>query len=119
MQSVSVGPRKPLLGTPLAVLLLCSGSSYDELYRLQHCGRLTNGCPPRADAVVRAVDEINSDTAHRKGFHLQVIRWEADTHPSFHALGPQGLIDEVLEIESADLLIGILWHRLGTPTPTE
>jgi hypothetical protein len=48
-----------------------------------------------------------------------VIQWEADTHPSFHALGPQGLIDEVLEIESADLLIGILWHRLGTPTPTE
>ena len=45
-----------------------------------------------------------------------MIRWEADTHPGFHALGPLGLVDEVLEIERADLLIGIFWHRLGTPT---
>src|ERR1039457_6039365 len=109
--------ENPSWARPLRYYYYAQVSSYaDELHRLQHCGRLTNGCPPRADAVVRAVVEINSDTAHRAGFHPQAIRWEADTIPGFHDLGPQGLIDEVLEIESADPLIGIFWHRLGTPT---
>ena len=71
---------------------------------------------PERDILHNVVNEINSDTAHQAGFHLELIRWEADTYPGFHAMGPQGLIDEVLDIKNADLLIGIFWHRLGTPT---
>jgi hypothetical protein len=31
-----------------------------------------------------------------------------------HVLGPQGLIDRALQIESCDALVGVFWKRLGT-----
>jgi hypothetical protein len=30
--------------------------------------------------------------------------------------GPQGLIDERMKIDEADVVIGIFWKRFGTPT---
>ena len=40
-----------------------------------------------------------------------------DSHPGFHVLGPQGMVDPGLDIENCDILIGIFWKRFGTPTP--
>lgn len=68
------------------------------------------------DLVDRVVSEINRTTARSHGMTLELLRWETDSSSGLHALGPQGLIDAELQIERADLVIGILWRRLGTPT---
>lgn len=67
------------------------------------------------DIVPRVIEEVNRNIAHRKGLHLDLYRWETDSHPGFHPLGPQGIIDHKLKIEKCDLLIGIFWRRFGTP----
>jgi hypothetical protein len=67
-------------------------------------------------AVSGIVDKINRDAAHPSGLHLDLWAWDTDASPTFHLRGPQGAIDEVLQIENCDLIIGIFCHRLGTPT---
>ncbi len=39
---------------------------------------------------------------------------QPDTFPSFHAQGPQGLIDSLAKITESDIVIGIFWKSLGT-----
>jgi tetratricopeptide (TPR) repeat protein len=67
------------------------------------------------EIVPRVIDEVNRNIAHKAGLHLELYRWETDTHPGFHPLGPQGGIDTKLKIEDCDLLVGIFWRRFGTP----
>ncbi len=67
------------------------------------------------DVLPSVFEEVNRNVADR-GFNLVLTRWETDTHPGFHAEGPQGLIDPILKITDCDLLIGIFWKRFGTPT---
>jgi hypothetical protein len=66
-----------------------------------------------ADVVI---PELNHGIAADRGIRLDVYRWETDAYPRFHAAGPQGAIDEVLQIGECDLLVGIFWTRFGTPT---
>lgn len=56
-------------------------------------------------------NDVNDPTS------LHPVRWESAAVP---AMGdhPQHLLDRQL-IDRCDLLIAILWSRLGTPTPTE
>ena len=61
--------------------------------------------------------DVNHDTARPAGLHLELSDWETGAYPGFHPQGPQGLIDPILDIEHCDLLIGIFWTRMGTPTP--
>jgi hypothetical protein len=68
------------------------------------------------DLLSFVIDELNRGVARSRGFRLEVIRWEKDAYPGFHADGPQGLIDPILRIEDADLFVGIFWKRFGTPT---
>jgi len=70
---------------------------------------------PERDTVSKVVEEVNRTIARPLGLHLDVYRWETDSHPGFHPQGPQGLIDPTLKIEDCDLLIGIFWRRFGTP----
>jgi tetratricopeptide (TPR) repeat protein len=70
---------------------------------------------PERDTVSKVVDEVNRTIARERGLHLDVYRWETDSHPGFHPQGPQGLIDPQLKIEDCELLIGIFWRRFGTP----
>jgi len=42
--------------------------------------------------------QVNNDTARPAGFHLDLWRWETDSRPGFNPMGPQGMIDKVLEI---------------------
>jgi small GTP-binding protein len=67
------------------------------------------------DVLPSVIEEVNRNIADR-GLSLALTRWETDTHPGFHAQGPQGLIDPILGITGCDLLIGIFWKRFGTPT---
>lgn len=68
------------------------------------------------DALPAVIDELNRGIAKARGLSLELTRWETDSHPGFHAQGPQGLIDPILRIEDCDVLIGIFWKRFGTPT---
>jgi hypothetical protein len=72
---------------------------------------------PERDALPAIFEEVNHDTAGPARLHLELSRWETDSYPGFHPEGPQGLIDPLLNIQDCDLLIGILWSKLGTPTP--
>lgn len=62
------------------------------------------------------IDELNRRLAPRYGCDLSLWRWETDAHPGLHLDGPQGLIDGLMHIEDADLVVGVFWNRLGTPT---
>jgi hypothetical protein len=65
--------------------------------------------------VQQVADELNRGTAKDLGMRLEVSRWETDAYPGFHADGPQGLIDPILNIDECDILVGIFWKRFGTP----
>ncbi len=68
------------------------------------------------ETLEEVVAELNQGIVADRGLRLELARWETDTHPGFHAEGPQGLIDPMLKIEDCDILIGIFWKRFGTPT---
>src|SRR5687767_9263893 len=68
------------------------------------------------DVLPSVIEEVNRGVAADRGLHLVLTRWETDVYPGFHAAGPQGLIDPILNITDCDLLIGIFWKRFGTPT---
>jgi hypothetical protein len=62
------------------------------------------------------VDELNRGVAAVCGCRLSLWRWETDARSGSHVEGPQGLIDELMEIEEADVVVGVFWKRFGTPT---
>jgi hypothetical protein len=62
------------------------------------------------------VDELNCRLAPTQGCRLSVWRWETDARPGLHLEGPQGLIDERMQMDDADVVVGIFWKRFGTPT---
>lgn len=71
---------------------------------------------PERDSLELVIGELNRTIARDRGLRLELLRWETEAYPGFHAEGPQGLIDERLQIGDCDLLIGIFWKRFGTPT---
>jgi hypothetical protein len=68
----------------------------------------------RANSVIKSV---NTHLAMPLGFVIELRQWE-DVYPALHDLGPQGHIDSQLDIAQCDYVVGILWRRLGTPTPS-
>src|ERR1700746_1108081 len=70
---------------------------------------------PERKALREVVENINQGIATEKGLRLELDTWERKIHPTFHVDGAQGLINEVLKIESCDILICIFWKRFGTP----
>src|SRR5690349_7610407 len=68
------------------------------------------------DAVSEVVDDLNRGAASERMLRIELSRWETDIYPGFHPAGPQGLIDQKLRIQDCDVLVGIFWHRFGTPT---
>lgn len=67
------------------------------------------------EVVSRVIDELNRGVALTNGLHLEAWLWERDARPGLHPAGPQGLIDRLARISSADVVVGILCSRLGTP----
>lgn len=67
-------------------------------------------------SLADVVAELNQGVAKSLGIRIELVRWETDVFPGFHAGGPQGMIDPIISIEDVDLLIGIFWQRFGTPT---
>ncbi|NEO66807.1 MAG: hypothetical protein F6J98_43140 [Moorea sp. SIO4G2] len=73
------------------------------------------------DYVEKVVEEINRTTALSKGVRLEVVRSEKNAYPSFGQGGQAALNSQisnnVLLMEDYELFVGIMWNRLGTPTP--
>ena len=66
-------------------------------------------------SVVReVVSEWNSTDGSHANMMLMAIGWETDVAPEMGA-APQSIIDKRLRA-NADLVVGIFWTRLGTPT---
>ena len=65
--------------------------------------------------IVEAI-KITNEIFKESNVFLEPYMWETDAYPSFHPEGPQGVIDESLKIENSDILIGIFYLKLGTPT---
>jgi hypothetical protein len=68
------------------------------------------------DRLEAVVAELNDGVARERGCGLSLWRWETDAHPGLHVEGPQGLIDDAMRIEDADVVVGIFWKRFGAPT---
>lgn len=67
--------------------------------------------------VDKVVEELNRTIAPKMNLVLDVIRWEEDTFPGYGA-DAQALINrQIAEMANYSLFVGIMWNRLGTPTP--
>jgi hypothetical protein len=66
------------------------------------------------DVVRDVVHEWNAVNAVRRGIVLLPVGWETDLAPEMGD-APQTIIDKRI-LKDADLLIGIFWTRIGTPT---
>jgi hypothetical protein len=67
--------------------------------------------------VQEVVDELNRTLASRKAIVLQVVTWENDALPGY-GMDAQALINtQIAEMAKYSLFVGIMWNRLGTPTP--
>jgi hypothetical protein len=67
------------------------------------------------EAMDAIVADLNRIINSQFGLGLRVLRWETDAYPAFHLEGPQGQVDEALQIDNCDIMVGIFWKRFGTP----
>lgn len=66
------------------------------------------------DLTRQIVHSWNAVNAYDKGMVLLPVGWETNSAPKM-GTSPQEIINKQI-LESSDLLIGIFWTRLGTPT---
>jgi hypothetical protein len=66
-------------------------------------------------AIDAVVNNLNRLITRQFGLELRVHRWETDVYPAFHPEGPQGQVDETLQIDNCDIMVGIFWKKFGTP----
>lgn len=64
------------------------------------------------DHVVVVVDELNRGIAAHAGYALEAVRWQTHARPDV------GRAQQVIfnQIGDADLFVGIMWQRFGTPS---
>lgn len=67
------------------------------------------------EVVEKVVRELNATWTKHLKLQLNVIRWETHTRPDFD-VDSQTVINKQLP-PTVDVFIGILWARVGTPTP--
>jgi WD40 repeat protein len=73
--------------------------------------------PTERRYVEEVVADLNRTVAPDKGVMLQVVRWENDAFPGY-GQDAQALINaQIAEMVKYALFVGIMWNRLGTPTP--
>lgn len=66
------------------------------------------------DSIRLIVDEINKTSGKDNGYTLECLSWSMDTYTQVRT-DAQEVINEQIDPEY-DILVGILWHRAGTPT---
>ena len=75
-----------------------------------------SGTQQEVARVKTVLDELNEGVADDRGVFLEWKHWTKDAYPGLHWFGPQGLIDEILQIEKADILLAIFNNLFGSPT---
>ena len=80
--------------------------------------RLFISCPSdikdELDSIKLIIEEINKTTGKQNKYSLEFINWKYDTYGDIGADG-QDVINRQLDSQY-DILIGIIWQKLGTPT---
>ena len=66
--------------------------------------------------VGKVIDEINRTVAADKGIVLEVVSSE-NAFPSYGKDGQAILNEQIGKMQEYELFIGIMWNRIGTPTP--
>ncbi|MEH2454520.1 hypothetical protein [Nostoc sp.] len=66
--------------------------------------------------VEKVKEEINRIVAADKGIVLEVVS-SANAFPSYGKDGQAILNEQIGKMQEYDLFIGIMWNRIGTPTP--
>jgi len=61
------------------------------------------------------IDEWNVINSRQRKTVLKSVDWEYNTYSSLEGQEPQAIINKQI-LENADLLVGIFWTRIGTPT---
>lgn len=61
------------------------------------------------------IDELNIILASARDQHLDLVGWETHTRPSI-STDPQQAINDQID-DDHDIVIGIFWTRIGSPTP--
>ncbi len=69
--------------------------------------------PGERECLRRVIDEINRGLAADRRLLLELVRWETHSWPG-SGIDAQDVINQ--EIEEPDILVCVLWKRLGTPT---
>jgi hypothetical protein len=73
--------------------------------------------PTERRHVEEIVADLNRTVASDKGVVLQVLSWENDAFPGY-GQDAQALINaQIAEMSKYALFVGIMFNRLGTPTP--
>lgn len=67
-------------------------------------------------AAKPAIEELNRGICKERGCRIELWRWEIDARPGVHLKGPQGIVDEEMDLEHVDVVVGVFWKRFGTPT---
>ena len=68
------------------------------------------------ESVREIVEWINTTLARRTGVRLELLTWEEHTSPEFGE-DAQSVINEQIP-DDYDIYLGILWHSVGTQTPS-
>jgi len=64
--------------------------------------------------LAEVIEDWNSANSSARGISLKALRWELDAVPATGAR-PQAILNTQL-VKEADILLGVFWTRLGTPT---
>ena len=64
--------------------------------------------------VKDVIDELNKGLAKERNLTIELVRWETDVRPGIGS-DAQDVINR--QLPEPDVVIGIFWTRLGTPTP--
>jgi hypothetical protein len=66
------------------------------------------------EIVVRVIQEWNDLYSYARRVVLLPLRWETHTAPEY-GVRPQEVVNRAI-VDSCDLLVGVFWTRIGTPT---
>lgn len=72
--------------------------------------------PTERRHVWKVIEEINRTVAANKGIVLEAISSE-NAFPSYGKDGQAILNEQIGKMQEYELFIGIMWNRIGTPTP--
>jgi Domain of unknown function (DUF4062) len=85
----------------------------DKRARLQVFAASPSDTQEERDSLRAVVEELNLGVADSSGIVLELVGWETHSWPGAGS-DAQDVINR--EISSPDIVVGIFWKRLGTPT---